>query len=167
MVVTNVNQLKAALDKACAEATLKIELYIHDVVDAYIKKFYIEWVPGPPLPDGPTNKKYINHYGYQRMHQLIKSLIKTDVAKTANGYEAKVYLDFSKMNHDFNYVNGQKIRHKHWPEETIGRVAAETNYPHGGWERGTTIWVDPIEELNGDKRELLKRMIIEAGIPVK
>lgn len=169
MIATNISQLEDAVNIMLAQATENMEHKVYDVVDSYIKKFYSEWTPGTASPwqiNHNSKSKYINNYGYQRMHQLIKSLIKTDIAKVGNSFEAKVYLDFSKMNHDVNFVNGRWIRHKHWPEEKIGSVAAESVFPHGGWESGTTIWVDPIRELNSERRQLLKQMLIEAGIQV-
>lgn len=164
MTFRSISEFETAINNSLATATTLMEEKIKSVVEAYIQQFYSEWTPGETVNNG---NKFVNNYGYQRTFQLIKSLITTSVKKTGNGFEAEVYLDFDKMNHDMNFVNGRWIKHNHWDENTIGSVAASSDDSHGGWKSGTKIWDDPMKVLNRRKRSILKKMLRDAGIPVK
>ncbi len=150
MVVRNSDELQYELNRRVAIATESMRDKVYEIVDAYIKKFYVEWTPSM----------------YQRMHQLINSLIKTEVRAYNGGYEARVYLDFTKMNHDIAFINGRFVRHKHWPEETIGEVAASGSLSHGGYKHGTKIWVDPMREIEKNQTQMLRNALIKAGVPI-
>lgn len=138
----SVDDLSSEVDGCLVLATRKLELLIEKTVHEFIEQFYGEWHPSK----------------YHRLEQLYKSLIKSDLHKTPTGYEATVYLDFTKMKHDPVFSD--------LSEEEIGTIAATSSRPHGLYREGTTIWRDPMEYLSAEKVSLLREALIDAGVPL-
>lgn len=150
MVFKNEAQLKSFLLSKCQNALIKAQEQVYQIIDRFVKEFYAEYPP-----DG---KDIV----YQRTYQLFQSLVKSDIIKTANGYKAEVYFDLSSL----DYVTGSRPS----GEQVMG--AAEWGR-HGAMGlavadfKGTSIWHEPLEILNAEAINILKRMLISEGIPIR
>ena len=135
------------------------------VISRFVKEYYAEYSPDV----------------YERTYQLFRSLVKTDVQPTSNGWEASVYFDLDKLDYFTRIVpQGQPwtpyakpentFRGESWNGERDAWVleTAMTGYkPHGDYAKGTAIWTESMAILNRDTIELLKQELIRAGIPIK
>lgn len=146
MVFKNEAELKKFLLQKCKNALIKSQEQVYQVINRFVKEFYAEFTPEM----------------YERTYQLYCSLVKSDIIPTANGYEAEVYFDLSSL----YYVTGSK------PSGEQVMQAAEWGR-HGAMGlavadfKGTSIWHEPLSILDAQAIEILKRMLISEGIPIK
>lgn len=146
MVFNSEAQLKAFLMPKIQNAVIKAQEQVYQIVDRFVKEFYAEFSPEM----------------YERTYQLYRSLVKSDIISTGNGFEAEVYFDLSSL----DYVTGARPS----GEQVMG--AAEWGR-HGAMGlavadfKGTSIWHDPLEILDAEAINILKRMLISEGIPIK
>lgn len=146
MVFKNDAQLKAFLMAKCKNALIKSQEQVYQIINRFVKEFYVEFSPEM----------------YERTYQLYCSLVKSDIIPTGNGYKAEVYFDLSSL----DYVTGSKPS----GEQVMG--AAEWGR-HGAMDlavadfKGTSIWHEPLEILNAEAINILKKMLISEGIPIK
>ena len=150
MVFNSEAQLKAFLMPKIQNAVIKAQEQVYQIIDRFVKEFYAEY---------PPEGKDIM---YQRTYQLFQSLVKSDIISTGNGFEAEVYFDLSSL----DYVTGARPS----GEQVMG--AAEWGR-HGAMGlavadfKGTSIWHDPLEILDAEAINILKRMLISEGVPIK
>ena len=146
MVFKNEKQLKAFLLQKCKSALAKSQQQIYQIIDRFVKEYYAEFSPEM----------------YERTYQLYRSLVKSEVVLTRNGYEAQIYFDLSSL----DYVTGSRPS----GEQVMG--AAEWGR-HGAMGlavadfKGTSIWHDPLKILDAEAINILKNMLISEGIPIK
>lgn len=146
MVFKNEAQLKSFLLSKCQNALIKAQEQVYQIIDRFVKEFYAEFSPEM----------------YERTYQLYRSLVKSDIVSTGNGYKAEVYFDLSSL----DYVTGSRPS----GEQVMG--AAEWGR-HGAMGlavadfKGTSIWHEPLEILNAEAINILKRMLISEGIPIR
>lgn len=146
MVFKNETQLKTFLMAKCKNAMIKSQEQVYQIINRFVKEFYAEFSPEM----------------YERTYQLYRSLVKSDIKPTSNGYEAEVYFDLSSL----YYVTGSQPS----GEQVMG--AAEWGR-HGAMDlavadfKGTSIWHEPLEILNAEAINILKKMLITEGIPIK
>lgn len=138
-------ELKKYLLSHSKNAVQKATEQVYQVINRFIKEFYTDFSPEI----------------YDRTYQLYKSLVKTDVQFTGNGWEAIVYFDYSSL----VYTTGAN---------PIGyQVTNAAAYGGHGAEglrvinNGVGIWNEPISILSTEAYEILKRMLISEGIPIK
>lgn len=146
MVFKSESELKRFLLAKCRNALEKAQEQVYQIIDRFVKEFYAEFTPEM----------------YERTYQLYRSLVKTDVEPVGNGYRAYVYFDLSSL----DYVTGSRPS----GEQVMG--AAEWGR-HGAMGlavadfKGTSIWHEPLEILNAEAINILKRMLISEGIPIR
>ena len=146
MVFSSEAELKAFVLPKCRNALAKAQVQVYQIIDRFVKEYYAEFSPEM----------------YERTYQLYSSLVKVDIVSTGNGYEAQIYFDLSSL----DYVTGAKPS----GEQVMG--AAEWGR-HGAMGlatadfKGTSIWHDPLAILDAQAIEILKRMLISEGIPIK
>lgn len=146
MVFKNETELKKFLLQKCKNALIKSQEQVYQVINRFVKEFYAEFTPEM----------------YERTYQLYRSLVKSDIIPTANGYETEVYFDLSSL----YYVTGSK------PSGEQVMQAAEWGR-HGAMGlavadfKGTSVWREPLSILDAQAIEILKRMLISEGIPIK
>ena len=156
MIIKNEAQLKELLMAKCKNALVKSQEQIYQIIDRFIKEFYAEFSPEM----------------YERTYQLYRSLVKSDIVSTGNGYEAHVYFDIDALDHYSHTirVHGKTYtyegKHK-WSEQQILDNALTGDLPHGGHAGGTAIWTEALSMLNTEAINTLKRMLISEGIPIK
>lgn len=156
MVFKNEKQLEAFLMKKCKNALIKSQEQVYQIIDRFVKQYYAEFSPEM----------------YERTYQLYRSLVKSDIRQVGKGYEASIYFDLDTLDHHLHRirVNGNVYsyegKHK-WSEQQILDNALTGDLPHGGYAGGTAIWNEALSVLNTEAIEVLKRMLISEGVPLK
>ena len=146
MVFKNEAELRNYVLPKMKNAIVKAQAQVYQIVDRFVKEFYAEYPPEV----------------YERTYQLYRSLVKSNIIPTKNGYEAEVYFDLSSI----DYVTGSRPS----GEQVMG--AAEWGR-HGAMGlavadfKGTSIWHEPLDILNAEAINILKKMLISEGIPIK
>lgn len=149
MVFSSVNELKQYILSRMQPAIIKAQEQIYQVIDKFIKQYYAEFSPSM----------------YERTYQLYRSLVKSDIISTGDGYEAHVYFDLDALDYAMKNIHGVQVPNKGWSEEKTLMAAAHGS--HGGYTSGTAIYDQPIALLKTEGYEILKRMLISEGIPIK
>lgn len=145
MTFNSIEEVKQYILNKSQGAVEKAKEQVYQVIDRFVKEFYAEYSPEM----------------YERTYQLYRSLVKSDVRSTGNGWEAYVYFDFGSL----VYTTGsspsglQVMNVASW-----GGHGAEGLHIVAG---GTGIWDEPIAILQTEVYEILKRNLIAAGIPIR
>ena len=147
MVFRNESQIKAFLLSKCKNALSQAQNKIYAIIKRFLVEFYQDY--DPEL--------------YDRTNQLLHSLVKSDVIQTATGYKACVYFDLSSI----DYIYGAQPS-----GEQVMSAAAEGWHGADGLlvksgNTGVSIWNDPMEILNAEAFNILEKMMIDEGIPIK
>lgn len=127
---------------------------VYAIINRFVKEYYAEFSPSL----------------YERTYQLFRSLVKTDVRQIGNEIIAEVYFDIDLLDYHMKRIHGKTYNNKGWSEEKTLEAAMIGNYSHGGYEgaaKNTRIWKESLEILNAEKYNILKKAIIDAGIPIK
>lgn len=150
MVFDSVDALKNHILSCSRSAIIMVQEKIYQVIDRFVKEYYAEFDP----------------VMYERTYQLYRSLVKSDVTRTSNGWEAEVYFDIDALDYHMKRVNGVEVPNKGWSEEKTLWAAAHGS--HGGYNIGATaIWYDPLKILSAEGYNMLKKALIDAGIPIR
>lgn len=144
MIFNSVEEIKVYILSHSASAINQAKEMIYQVLDKFVKQYYAEFSPEM----------------YERTYQLYKSLVKTDVISTGDGWEATVYFDFNSL----VYTSGSSPSGR--------QVMDAASYGGHGAEglkviKGNTgIWNDSIAILDKQAYEILKKTLIQNGIPI-
>ena len=145
MVFKNETQLKGFILQKCRVALARTQEQVYKILDIYMQRFYADYDP----------------VWYNRTYQLMKSLVKSDIKSTKNGYEAYVYFDIDGL----SYTTGSKPS-----MEQVVDAAAHGGHGATGLKvvpaGGEDIWWTPLEILDAEAIEILKSMLIAEGIPI-
>lgn len=131
-------QIRDIMEGAVREAQLKA----YDVVKSFINEYYKEYDPKE----------------YQRTYAFFKSLVRSEIKKTATGYQCSVYLDPDLMDEYF-YHSGEEVL------DMINRgFHADPSMSKPGYEpksaiEGTPLWEFATEEI--DRTDLIMRTFKE------
>jgi hypothetical protein len=154
MVFKNETELKNFLMKKCRNALVKSQQQVYQIIDRFVKEYYAYYSPEM----------------YERTYQLYRSLVKSDIVATDNGYEAKVYFDLSSL----DYVTGGKpsgeqvmTAAKEGWHGAVGKIPNSDKYYKYVVSGGEGIWDEPKQILDAQAKEILKKMLISEGIPIK
>lgn len=160
MTFKNLDELKKHIMLKSKDAISLMQERVYLVISRFLKEHYAEYSPDM----------------YERTYQLFRSLVKTNIEQTKNGYKAKVYFDLDELDYSMKKLNGKTYKntfHKQpWTHDNDAWVldnAMMGEYSHGGYEgagHGTAIWNEWIF-LTEQKYEIFKKALIDAGIPVK
>lgn len=140
---------------------------VYQVINRFVKEYYAEFTPEV----------------YERTYQLFRSLVKTEVKKTANGWFAEVYFDASSLDYKVKHLHGHPVNGGYMnpynhavtsdgvfqnPKGDANKVLESAAHgSHGGYKSGTAIWDDPMKILNKEAYNILKKSLIDAGIPMR
>lgn len=141
---------------------------VYQVINRFVKEYYAEFTPEV----------------YERTYQLFKSLVKTEVKQTGNSWVAEVYFDASNLDYKVKHLHGRPVSGGFEHPYVRGVVtsdgvfqnskgdankvlASAAHGSHGGYTSGTAIWDNPMNILNKEACNMLKKALIDAGIPVK
>ena len=145
----NVSEMKAYINERIPRALQQTEEVIKEVIDRFIKEYYGEWTPE----------------WYDRTYQLYRSCVKSGVESAGSGFRIRVYLDANQLDYTMKSIKGRKISNVGGSEQKTLEAAAHGS--HGGYRGGTAIWDEPNAILKKDVVNILKRMMIAAGLPVQ
>lgn len=148
MTFESIDALKSYILSRMQPAVQKAQEQVYQVIDRFVKEYYAEY--SPEL--------------YERTYQLYRSLVKSNIVSTGNGYEAHVYFDIGALDYAMKTIGGISVPNKGWSEEETLTAAAHGS--HGGKVGGTAIWDEPISILSSEAYNILKRMLIDSGIPL-
>ena len=149
MVFKNTEDLKNYILMRSQGAIVKAQEQIYAIINRFLKEYYAEFSPSL----------------YERTYQLFQSLVKTDIVSTGNGWIAEVYFDLDALDYSIKRLHGVNVPNKGWSEEkTLG---AAMHGSHGGYTSGTAVWDESLNVLNAEAINILKRMLISEGIPIK
>lgn len=150
MVIKNDAQLKKFLMQKCAEAVANAEKQVHQELADNLNQFYAEFDP----------EEYI------RTGALLDSLESTGVTQTGDSVEAEV--GFNTPHHAKGWVNLQNGGYglSCWSDEKILDTTMRGALPHGGYEDGTAIWTESMQNLGGKQgiERLIKQELKKQGL---
>ena len=149
MVFKSVDDIKSYIIKKSETAIRFAQERVFLVINRFVKEYYAEYSP----------------VLYERTYQLFKSLVKSDIKRTSNGWIAEVYFDIDKLDYHMKKLHGKEVPNKGWSEEKTLTSAAHGS--HGGYGEGTAIWDEPIALLTTEAYNILKKSLIDAGIPIR
>lgn len=145
MTFHSIEELKQYILSRSQNALQKVTEQVYQIINRFVKEFYAEYSPSM----------------YDRTYQLYQSLVKTDVEVSGNGCTAYVYFDFSSL----VYMTGSRPSGSQvMNAAAYGGHGAEGLHVIAG---GTGIWSEPMQILSTEAIEILKRMLIAEGIPIK
>lgn len=149
MTFNNIEEIKSYVMIHMKNSVKKAQEQVYQIVNRFVKEYYAEFSPSM----------------YERTYQLYRSLVKSEIKDTGKGYTCEVYFDVSALDYAMKTVNGKTISNKSWSEEKILSTAAHGS--HGGYINGTAIYDEPLRVLNSEGIEILRRMLISEGIPIR
>lgn len=157
MTFKNEAQLKKFLSGKCAKAVGAAKEKVYGEFAGNLNKFYTEFKP----------EEYI------RTGKLFNALEATDVKRTGNQHvsRAEAEVGFNTPQYDNGWVQLQSGEYDYatWDGETVLEVAMTGSYgglPHGGYEDGTAIWTESMNNLGGRQgiKNLIKQELKKQGL---
>lgn len=148
MVFKNEEQLKDFLLDKAGYALKNAQNEIYHIIQQFVKEFYADYSP----------------VMYERTYQLYNSLVKSGVEwNGSNGYKVYVYFDYDSL----NYITGAQPSGEQVMEAAAyGGHGAEGLRVMSG-NSGINIWNDPMQVISAEAIGILKRKLMEQGIPIK
>ena len=147
MVFKSRKELESFLLKKCRLAILKAQDEVYVVIKKFLYQYYADYDP----------------VQYERTYQLLQSLVQSRIVSDGKGYKAEIYFDIDGL----NYATGAKPSGAQVMDAAAyGGHGAEGLRVVSG-DTGVSAWNDPIQKLNADAINILKRMLISEGIPIK
>lgn len=140
---------------------------VFQIINRFVKQYYAEYSPEI----------------YERTYQLYRSLVKTEVVPTGNGFEATIYFDAGQLDYqiksltkwpvDGGYMN--PFNHAISSDGTFNNphgnaemaLADAAHGSHGGKVSGTAIWDDPMKIIKPEINSILIKNLRAAGIPIR
>ena len=160
-VVKNSNELKAAMDKLLQTKLEDIKAMVQETIREFLELWYADY----------------SQSLYPRTGQLLNSCVSTELVKSGNTYKARIYIDYSNMNHMSYWKNSRPPKENRYltQDEELqivrladGRNAGATsgiggsrdkvqrglNHPSenvvvGAGKHGVRFWTDAIDMLSG------------------
>ena len=125
---------------------------IYLIINRFVKEYYSEFDPT----------------FYERTYQLFRSLVKTNVVMSGDKVVAEVYFDLDALDYHMKKINGVEVPNKNWSEEKTLHEAM-VGGTHGGYKapKNTEIWNESLSVLKREAYHILKKSLIDAGVPVK
>lgn len=171
MTFNTMDDLENYILEKTRQAMIPIQEQVYNKVVKFLDKYYGEYDP----------------VLYERHKQLYKSLVKTAIKKTANGYEAYVYFDVNRLDYSFKTFQNPKhitdtgeymqpftheinssgvFKNKGYSEEKT--LVSAMLGSHGGLPaNGTHIWIESLREIDSNYIKIFKKYLKENGIPIK
>lgn len=137
------------------------------VIDRFVKEYYAEYDPSI----------------YERTYQLYRSLVKSEIRVSGSSVEAEVYFDAGQLDYAMKTITSFPVdggfmnpfNHAVSPSGVFSNpkgsgektLEAAAHGGHGGKSSGTAIWDDPMNILHTQGYQILKNMLIAAGLPIR
>ena len=147
MVFKSQKELESFLMKKLRLAILKAQDEVYVIIKKFLYQYYGDYDP----------------IMYERTYQLLQSLVQSRIVSDGKGYKAEIYFDVDSL----NYVTGLSPS----GEQVIDAAAYGGHGAEGlrvvSGKTDVSAWNDPIQKLNSDAINILKKMLIAEGIPIK
>lgn len=159
MVFKSEKELERFILKKSRLALLKAQDEVYRIIKKFIYDYYNDYDPS----------------FYDRTYQLLSSLVESRIISTGKGYRAEVYFALDKLSYS-KYAwqggdppSGEEVFEaaKRGLHGAIGDAGGGWQYLYMGGNTGVNIWSDPIRELDEKAINILKKMLIAEGIPIK
>jgi hypothetical protein len=146
MVFKDKKQLERFLLKKCRLALLKAQDEVCKIIKQFLYQYYADYDP----------------VMYERTYQLLSSLVESRIVSDGKGYRAEVYYNFDGL----NYETGSQPSGKQVMDAAAygGHGATGLKIVYGS---GKDIWYEPLEIIDAEAINILKKMLIAEGIPIK
>ena len=167
MTFNSLDALKEYISSKCGVAIKSAQEEVHGIIQKFVEQYYSEFTPSV----------------YERTYQLYNSLVKTGVKQAGGSWVAEVYFDASRLNYSSKGLHGHPVSGGYMnpynhvvtddgvfrnPKGSGGAtLSAAAHGSHGGYKGGTAIWDAPMKILDEEALNILKKALIEAGIPIK
>lgn len=140
------DELKAFILSKCQNALVKAQEKVYKIIDLYVQRFYADYDP----------------VSYHRTYQLMKSLVKSEVYQSGNGYKARIYFDLGSI----EYLTGARPSGEQVMSQAAygGHGASGLKVVYGS---GEDMWNTPLGILDAEAINILRDMLIAEGIPIK
>ena len=145
MVFDSIKAIEKDIMKKSRLAIMKAQDEVYVIIKKFVYQYYSSYDP----------------VMYERTYQLLASLVQTRIVSTGNGYTAEVYFDYDSL----KYNTGAK-------PSGLQVMDAAAYGGHGAEglrviDGSVGIWNDPKQVLDAQAMQILKKNLIEAGIPIK
>lgn len=159
MVFKSEKELKRFILKKSRLALLKAQDEVYKIIKQFIYKYYADYDPS----------------FYDRTYQLLSSLVESRIVSDGKGYRAEVYFALDKLSYSqYAWQGGHPPSGEEVFEAAKSGLHGAIGDAGGGWQylyingnSGVNIWSDPIQELDAKAIDILKKMLISEGIPIK
>lgn len=149
MVFKDDKHFRQYLLQKCKIAIAETENKIYQIINDCLGQYYNEFTPSE----------------YIRTQKLLHSLVKSDIKKVGDGYQAEVYFDESRLTYETGIIPTQQgIGWATWGAEEVLDTAMHGS--HGGYIDGTAIWGTSMAII-GDVYALLMQKLRTQGVPIK
>lgn len=147
MVFKSQKELESFLMKKFRLAILKAQDEVYVIIKKFLYQYYTDYSPEQ----------------YDRTYQLLQSLVQSRIVSDGKGYTAEIYFDIDGL----NYVTGSKPS----GEQVMDAAAYGGHGAEGlrvvSGNTGVSAWNDPIQKLNAEAINILKKMLVSEGVPIK
>lgn len=145
------SEIKKDILRKMPKAIAAVQKKVDDVCAKYLNVFYGEYEPSVAI----------------RTYQVFNSLVKSDIRRTGNGFEADVYFDLSALNHPISYTgqNGMTVNRNYSESSIMSSVMIGST--HGGAVGGTPVFTEADAQVAANARQWLAQELRAAGIPIR
>lgn len=162
MLIHNKDELNAILLQKTKNAVIKAEETVYNIIHRFVKEYYAEYDP----------------IEYVRTYQFYQSLVKSEITPADNGqlgWKARVYFDLDKLDYYMKTTRskGTKVNDMQNFDDPLdekgvmSRVMKGLHVVRPRIVQGTPIWLETQKILDEQGFEILKRMLVSEGIPIK
>lgn len=169
MVFKSVEDIKNDILNKMQISVLNTQQNVYDIINNVVKQFYAEYSPKV----------------YETTGQLYRSLVRSEIIRTSNGWVASVYFDASKLDYGRKRITKVKTARGYmnvynhtystngwfdntgYSDEIILQTTMESRKPHGGYAGGTAIWKTSSKIFKSKLLKTIKSELRKSGIPVK
>lgn len=152
-MANNINQIESIIRSKMKSALIQAQEKVYQVIHSWVKEYYSEYSPSV----------------YVRTYQFYKSLVKSEIRETANGYECEIYFDMEAMDYYMQSnktANGSIVTfvNDSWGGKEV--VDSASKGLHGGLNvGGTKVWDKKV--INDEAKKALRDCLIANGITIR
>lgn len=169
MTFNNIEEIEKHVLKQAELTLIMAQEEVYRIVQSFVDKYYSSYAPKV----------------YETTGQLYRSLVRSEIINTANGYKAYVYFDLEKLDYSMKRftkwrdLSGQYINPYNYATSSDGWFE-NTGYSnektlesamkglHGGLAVNTSpIWSNSLNQINRDIIPIFKKYLKQNGIPIK
>lgn len=169
MTFNSIEELKSYILSKSQLAVRVAQEEVYGIIHKFLKQYYSEYDPSV----------------YERTYQLLRSLVKTEVVSTGNGWEACIYFDIGSLDYTIKtFTKSEYYWDGAYHNPFSGKVSSNGVFSnpegsgqkvmesaahgqHGGKAKGTAVWDESVDVLNKEAVNILRKWLEYYGVPVK